>query len=562
MSNSMFNMMMAKRYFDEQEARKRELAERQKAMAKKQNADSLKSMASDKAIKYVENKMADKAATSTVNAINSGVISNAGKNALTDAIGNNVSSIANSGGNAIKDAVSNNISNATTNGASALSNIGASAGTGLAGAAGGIAGNMAGGYIGDKLGLSDTGTEIAKGAGGLIGTLGTTAAINGALATNPFTLAIAVGKMVYDVIKGVKQKKAMKAANKAQTINAEADQEATNEAMQNIAEQTQATNDALTSAQAQPDASQLPSTILGYQKYLKDKGYSPEAIEGVSQGLNYGDKNVASWIDTYNENNPTDMISIPKNEAQVELAKSGELNKESFGDVVKDIMGQVVQGYNNGEDYKTINGYDKTGWNRVGRAAGIVESVLSNPYLQGAVAGMAYGKDGNSALYGLNKGWEFAQNKAKSDNYAKAMGMKPGILGGVSTDDYKAKVTSDNAIARTGAYLSNVNSQMADRDRKAEMENKKFKLKEDEFKHKVGVDNKRLGILAKNLGISEAKLKELIRMNDNKIRNNNKMTPYEKIRAIKVLSEIENEDERDLIQGILDEDDILYGYEG
>lgn len=584
MSNSMFDMMMAKRYYDEQEARKRELAERQKAMAKKQNADSLKSMASNEAIKYAERKMADKAATSAANTINSGVISNAGNNALTNAVGSNVSGIANSGGNAIKDAVSNNISNATTN----AGNLSSGLATGAGGAVGGAAGGMAGQFVGDKLGLGETGTEISKGVGSIAGSLGGQALMNTALsgltsagttagagtaaglagaagtagagaastglmaAAGPVGIALAAGKMIYDIVKSVKQKQAMKAMQKAQTANAQADQETTQNAMANIAEQAQQTNEQLASQQP-VDPSTMPSTINGYQKYMEDQGYSPEAVTGVSQGLNYGDKNVANWIDNYNQNNPDDIIAKPTNESEVDLARAGELNKDSFGDVVSDIMGQVKQGYTNGADYKEINPYDKTGWNRVGRAAGIVESILANPYVQGTVAGIAYGKDKGDALYGLGQGWNWAQNKAKSDTYAKAMGMRPSVLGGVSTDDYKAKATIENAIARTNAYASNVNDQIENRYYKRQMDEKNFE-------HKKEIDNKKLSIAAKQLGISEEKLKELIRMNDNKIKASKTMTPYQKAKIIQIAAGLQDEEDIDAINALLDEDEMMnYG---
>ncbi len=67
--------------------------------------------------------------------------------------------------------------------------------------------------------------------------------------------------------------------------------------------------------------------INDYQEYLRQNGYSDDVINGVSQGLNGGSKEIADWISQYNsgsgKNNP---INIPKTQAEIELAKQGKFN--------------------------------------------------------------------------------------------------------------------------------------------------------------------------------------------------------------------------------------------
>lgn len=88
---------------------------------------------------------------------------------------------------------------------------------------------------------------------------------------------------------------------------------------------------------------------------------------------------------------------------------------------------------------------------KLGEMAGTTARGLSNPVIQGLIASGIYkatgGDTGESLQYGVN----WAQDKAKSDMYAKLIGQQPGILGGkYDSKDYNAYVMNkykDGALA-------------------------------------------------------------------------------------------------------------------
>lgn len=78
---------------------------------------------------------------------------------------------------------------------------------------------------------------------------------------------------------------------------------------------------------------------------------------------------------------------------------------------------------------------------KLGEMAGTTTRLASNPYIQALIAGGIYKATGGDTGESLKYGVDWAQNKAKSDYYAKALGLQPGVLGGVyGADDYNAQV--------------------------------------------------------------------------------------------------------------------------
>ena len=207
--------------------------------------------------------------------------------------------------------------------------------------------------------------------------------------------------------------------------------------------------------------------IADQEKYMRDNNFTPEQIKGLRQGLNYGNADVADWIDQYNKGaGKENPIRIPTTEQEIELAKAGRFNpvpqeasvdeKKTLKDLIMqnigDSLGGFAEGYrenrNNGftpdnlVNRKMANGSDKTILNRAGEALGTLNRLATNPLVQGGLAGLAYGIDKGDALYGLGKGVEWAGNKAKSNMYAKELGQQPTIFGNVDANDYKALTTN------------------------------------------------------------------------------------------------------------------------
>lgn len=112
---------------------------------------------------------------------------------------------------------------------------------------------------------------------------------------------------------------------------------------------------------------------------------------------------------------------------------------KTFTGAVKDAEGNVV----NKEIAKNI-------WNRLGEGVGTGQKLLSNPLMQGLIAGAIYKATGGDGGESLKYGVDWAQNKAKSDYYQKQINpnAKPNILGGYTADDWKTKESIENAKAQ------------------------------------------------------------------------------------------------------------------
>ena len=115
------------------------------------------------------------------------------------------------------------------------------------------------------------------------------------------------------------------------------------------------------------------------------------------------------------------------------------MTNKTFQGAVVDANGNVIN--------KDIN---KNVWNRLGEGVGTAQKILSNPLTQGLVAGALYKATGGDTGESLAYGADWAQKKAKSDFYQKQMdpNSKPGIIGGYTSDDWKAKESIENAKAQ------------------------------------------------------------------------------------------------------------------
>lgn len=139
---------------------------------------------------------------------------------------------------------------------------------------------------------------------------------------------------------------------------------------------------------------------------------------------------------------------------------------------VADIMRRIRQGWdeNTTERFSPTNITDKTYdalvqdkdgniskqeiakniWNRLGEGVGTGQKLLSNPLMQGLIAGAIYKATGGDGGESLKYGVDWAQNKAKSDYYQKQINpsAKPNILGGYTAEDWKTKESIENAKAQ------------------------------------------------------------------------------------------------------------------
>lgn len=232
---------------------------------------------------------------------------------------------------------------------------------------------------------------------------------------------------------------------------------------------------------------QMQGTITGgaagynpvneYQEYLRQNGYADDVINGVSQGLNGGSKEIADWISQYNsgsgKNNP---INIPKTQEEIELAKQGKFNIPSFNDknfinnseinnrntdvnVDNATKDSILSKFANGiSDF--VSGYEENKNNplssqnllpndkkskmaRTGEAVGTIARLLNKPAIQGLVAGGVTGAISKDPWAAVSSGYKFARNRDINDLYTNALkergiDVRPGTFGNLSSNDFYA----------------------------------------------------------------------------------------------------------------------------
>lgn len=162
--------------------------------------------------------------------------------------------------------------------------------------------------------------------------------------------------------------------------------------------------------------------------------------------------------------------------------------KEQEPQTTTDEQGNVVLQGGTEETKKSIMA-------KLGEMAGTAGRVASNPYLQGLIAGGIYKATGGDTGESIKYGVDWAQNKAKSDHYANAMGKTPGVLiGDYNATDYNAyanKEYRDRMVANMAERIKAMEENYANQQKHREQE-----LAERERHNKVTE-----GIQAKNAEI-------------------------------------------------------------
>lgn len=150
----------------------------------------------------------------------------------------------------------------------------------------------------------------------------------------------------------------------------------------------------------------------------KKQGISDEAIQGVSQGLNSGNKELAQFI-------TDNKINTPKTAEEIALAKEGKFN--NYAPVASTIsenprVGGALPNFINGYRENTNNGFNLENWTnnmgldgrkkglayRVGEGLGTAARFLDSPFGRGLLtAGIVNGSGGSgleALVYGGNSG--------------------------------------------------------------------------------------------------------------------------------------------------------------
>lgn len=330
------------------------------------------------------------------------------------------------------------------------------AGAGAAGAAGAGAGAAAGGAT---AGGAAAGGAAAGGS-----------AAGGAAAAGPIGALVALGMMA---AMGTNRKRAKKSGqalmNMTNNIVKDGQNAQLEQAQQNTAALQEAANQSLAQGVMTGGAAPIESNpIAEYQEYLRQNGYSNDVVNGVAQGLNSGDKNIADWIQQYNSGaaGQTNPINIPQTAEEIAAAKAGTFNtpvqtggisnnqeavKRSLLEKFANGIGDLASGYQ--ENRNTAFNPDnlkpndqKSKMNRVGEAFGTAARAMNNPNMLGLVAGGLTTALTGDPLYGLGQGYKLANQKAMSNIYQdvlakEGINVNPGALGTISHQDMNAIMT-------------------------------------------------------------------------------------------------------------------------
>lgn len=218
-------------------------------------------------------------------------------------------------------------------------------GTGAATTAATTGGTVAGSTAGATAAGAGAGTAAGSAAGGAAA-----GGAGGLAAAGPIGAIIALAIKNRQVAKksGLAL---MDTTNKmAEGLNAESEQNLAQLQQNNAALQQQA-NQALSQGIVTGGAAPIQNNpIQDFQNYLKDSGYSDNVINGVPQGLNYGNQEVADWINQYNNGaGKSNPIRIPLTQEDITAAQQGNFNTPQ-------LTGGTAQDVNKGWLDKLANG--------------------------------------------------------------------------------------------------------------------------------------------------------------------------------------------------------------
>lgn len=393
------------------------------------------------------------------------------------------------------------ISNAVANGATGLGST--ALGSSLMGATGGSAAGMGAAGATSALSGATSGATAAGTAGAAAGG----SAAGGAAAAGPIGALVALGIMA---AQGANRKRAKQAGEALMSSTNSLAQQANEDAFNDLM-QTQQNTSALQQQAAEnlsqglptggaagvsgqlPDLSQIaaqPSLqwgetnpnapklqplnevlvkysnnpdIAAYQKSLLGQGISSDIINGVPQGLNGGNKDIAQWQQQYAEGNGRNVgFKIPQTEDDIALAQAG-----NFNNFAPEVEGVVSENVRNGLMNKFINGLtdlskgykenkengfkpenlasdnSKNKMTRIGEAAGTISRAVQKPAVQALLAGALSTALTGNPLYGLGQAYKFGNARLMSDVYGKALKQygidtsETGLFGNYGSDDVK-----------------------------------------------------------------------------------------------------------------------------
>lgn len=160
------------------------------------------------------------------------------------------------------------------------------------------------------------------------------------------------------------------------------------------------------------DNQTINQPLLDYQNQLRNQGFDENTVNGVAQGLNSGNKDIAAKIDELG-------INKPLSQADIDLAKQGQFNTptlstetisqfqpgffNNFGAGFKENFSTPISANNFGQN--TLDDGRRKGFSyRAGEALGTFGRLLESPLGRGLLTAGIVGATGGSGLEALAYG--------------------------------------------------------------------------------------------------------------------------------------------------------------
>ena len=302
------------------------------------------------------------------------------------------------------------------------------------------------------------------------------------------------------------------------------------------------------------------SLISDYQKSLASQGYSPEVVNGVRQGLNYGNPEIQQWIEQYNQGaGRKTPINIPQTQEEIQLAKNNQFNNprlevggingkssimEKLADGISDFSTGFTENRNNAylpsnlTDNKFSNGEEKGFMGRLGEAFGTGARAMNRPGVKGLATGLITTALTGNPMFGFTTGLNTANASADSDVYAKAL-QEQGI--NVPTGVFNTYSASDLSSLMQPQYkrqeldMKTLQQQMINEWRKAQVENQRYRNETDRNykENRIINDTKKIANGGNDEVNKQAYQNDLSKLTD--VLSNPKYSPEDKINAIKYI---------------------------
>lgn len=186
---------------------------------------------------------------------------------------------------------------------------------------------------------------------------------------------------------------------------------------------------------------------------------APSLTDSINQEVNnqpVQDNSISNLINKYVQGeNITNQE--PKSRKQEIIDSMMSKFRGGLGDLVEGYRDNAYTSFGEGDLAKGMTGAaasvePKSFMNRLGEAIGTGSRVISNPGVQGLVAGAIKGANAGDWGTGLEYGINWAANKAKSDNYYKRLhpdAKRNPIFSNYDADDFKAYADYEYKTAKT-----------------------------------------------------------------------------------------------------------------